>query len=197
MGLQPSDLPDDVEALRALVLDLSNSLQSKDLEIDKLRVQIAKLRRLQFGQSSEKLDRTIEQLELTLEDLESEASVEDATPITTDPSSESTKPVRRPLPDHLPREEVTHDPDAHCAACGGALRPLGEDVTEILEYVPSRFKVIRHVRPKLSCRTCETIIQKPMPSMPIEKGRPGPGLLAHVLVSKVCRSFAALPSIRE
>jgi len=184
MGLQPSDLPQDIEALQALVLDLTSSLQSKDLEIEKLRVQIAKLRRLQFGQSSEKLDRTIEQLELTLEDHESEAGAAERTTTTPELKTEPAKPVRRPLPDHLPREEVIHDPGAHCAACGGTLRPLGEDVTEILEYVPARFKVIRHVRPKLSCRTCETITQQPMPSTPIEKGRPGPGLLAHVLVSK-------------
>ena len=68
--------------------------------------------------------------------------------------------------------------------CGGQMRRLGEDVTEVLEYVPASFKVIRHVRPKLSCRVCETIVQAPMPSLPIERGRPGPGLLAHVLVAK-------------
>jgi transposase len=94
------------------------------------------------------------------------------------------KPVRRPLPSHLPREDAIHEPACLCPRCGGALRKLGEDVTEELEYVPSHFKVIRHVRPKLSCRSCEAIVQALMPSRPIERGLAGPGLLAHVLVSK-------------
>jgi transposase len=64
------------------------------------------------------------------------------------------------------------------------LRQVGQDVTEILDYVPGRFEVIRHVRPALSCRRCETMTQAPMPSLPIERGRPGPGLVAHVLVGK-------------
>jgi transposase len=94
------------------------------------------------------------------------------------------KPARRPLPEHLPREEMVHEPSCTCPNCGSQMRKLGEDVTEVLEYVPASFKVIRHVRPKLSCRVCETIVQAPMPSLPIERGRPGPGLLAHVLVAK-------------
>jgi transposase len=94
------------------------------------------------------------------------------------------KPHRKPLPEHLPREEDVHEPSCTCPNCGGQMRRLGEDVTEVLEYVPASFKVIRHVRPKLSCRLCETIVQQPMPSLPIERGRPGPGLLAHVLVAK-------------
>ena len=84
----------------------------------------------------------------------------------------------------MPREDVVLSPGETCDQCGGALRHLGEDVSETLEYVPGRFKVTRTVRPKLSCRCCETIDQVPAPSMPIERGRPGPGLLAHVLVSK-------------
>src|SRR3546814_3045270 len=101
------------------------------------------------------------------------------------PSDEARdKPVRRPLPDHLPREEVVHAASCGCPSCGGDLRRLGEDVTEILEYRPGRFHVIRHLRPKFSCRRCEAITQAAMPDLPIERGRPGPGLLAHVLVSK-------------
>ena len=87
------------------------------------------------------------------------------------------KPYRKPLPDHLPREVELHEPSCTCPNCGGAMRKLGEDVTEVLDYVPASFKVIRHIRPKLSCRLCETIVQSPMPSLPIERGRPGPGLL--------------------
>src|ERR1700748_2534390 len=102
---------------------------------------------------------------------------------------------RKPLPDHLPRERVVHEPPLACSSCSGtALRKIGEDVTEVLEYVPSSFKVMEHVRPKLSCRTCATILQAPLPSFPIERGRAGPALLAHVVVAK----FAdALPLHRQ
>lgn len=74
--------------------------------------------------------------------------------------------------------------ETQCPACGGALKPLGEDVTEILEYVPASFKVIRQVRPKLACGCCDAIVQAAAPSRPIDRGLAGPGLLAHVLVSK-------------
>jgi transposase len=90
------------------------------------------------------------------------------------------------LPDHLPRHVVEHVTACACPACGGTLRRLGEDVTEVLDYVPASFRVVRHVRPKFSCRQCETITQAPAPSLPIRRGRAGPGLLAHVLVAKFC-----------
>jgi transposase len=93
--------------------------------------------------------------------------------------------LRKPLPDHLPRETQTLDAatDA-CPACGGRLKPLGEDVSEILEYVPASFKVIRIVRPKCACSACDAIAQAEAPSRPIARGLAGPGLLAHVLVAK-------------
>jgi transposase len=98
---------------------------------------------------------------------------------------EKDKPKRRPIPDHILRMQVelTSGADA-CADCGGRLRRIGEDVTEELEYVPGRFIVNRIVRPRRTCACCETFVQSPLPSRPIERGRPGPGLLAHVLVSK-------------
>ena len=92
---------------------------------------------------------------------------------------------RRPIPDHIPRMEVeliTGDDD--CAQCGGLLRRLGEDVTEELEDVPGRFIVNRIVRPRFACSGCEGFTQAALPSRPIERGRPGPGLLAHVLVNQ-------------
>ena len=93
---------------------------------------------------------------------------------------------RQRLPEHLPRETVTSAP-CTCPGCGGTkLSMLGEDVSEVLEYVPSYFKVVRHVRPRMSCRACETISQAPVPSLPIERGLPGPALLAHVLIAKYC-----------
>ena len=95
------------------------------------------------------------------------------------------RPARRPLPEHLPREVVTHLP-AHdcCPDCGGALRQFGEDVAEQLERIPATFKVIRHVRPKFACKQCERVVEAPAPARPIERGLAGPDLLAHVLVSK-------------
>jgi transposase len=129
------------------------------------------------------LDKIIDQLELAL--VEAEAAAEQHY---CEPSSAETEakqqPTRKPLPDHLPREEVVLSPCETCEQCSEALRYLGEDVFETLEYLHGRFKVIRTARPKLSCRCCETIHQVPAPSMPIERGRMGPGLIAHVLVSK-------------
>jgi transposase len=169
-------------------------LYSKTLQIEHLKAQLAVLRRARFGRSSEKLDREIEQLELLLGELEEgvaeskgraeqTADKQHATPARA--KSTNRQPGgRKPLPAHLPREQTVHQPAA-CSCCGGTvLRKLGEDVTELLEYVPSSFKIVQIVRPKLSCRACETIVQAPLPSFPIERGRPGPGLLAHVAVSK-------------
>ncbi|TKB63761.1 MAG: IS66 family transposase [Nitrospira sp.] len=183
MDIDLTHLPDDTAALKALVHALANEVKSKGLKIVQLEARIAKLKRLQFGQSSEKIAREIEQLELELDELhEDESAQATERPATVQALVE--KPARRPLPEHLPRQEEVHEPSCTCPNCGGAMRRLGEDVTEVLEYVPASFKVIRHVRPKLSCRMCETIVQVPMPSLPIERGRPGPGLLAHVLVAK-------------
>ncbi|HEY0281853.1 MAG TPA: IS66 family transposase [Rhizomicrobium sp.] len=182
MKLDLSALPRDVEALQNLVREQAALLQSKDLEIERLTARLDKLRRMQFGRSSEKITNEIEQLELLLDDLHENQGDRAERPAVVPETAQ--KPARRPLPAHLPREEVAHAAACICPKCGGELRRLGEDVTEVLEYVPASFKVIRHVRPKFSCRRCEAITQAPMPSLPIERGRPGPGLLAHVLVSK-------------
>jgi len=182
MKLDLSALPTDIEALQNLVREQAALLQSKDLEIERLTARLDKLKRMQFGRSSEKIAGEIEQLELLLDDLHENEGAAIERPVTA--SEIPQKPVRRPLPERLPREEITHAAACVCPKCGGELRRLGEDVTEVLEYVPASFKVIRHVRPKFSCRRCEAITQAPMPSLPIERGRPGPGLLAHVLVSK-------------
>jgi len=188
MDIDLAALPTDTSALQALVRSLMGEVKAKSLKIAQLEARIAKLKRLQYGHSSEKLaseklSREIAQLELELDELhEDEGVLAAERPASVQALIE--KPVRRPLPPHLPRQEEVHQPSCTCPNCGGAMRRLGEDVTEVLEYVPASFKVIRHVRPKLSCRVCETIAQAPMPSLPIERGRPGPGLLAHVLVAK-------------
>lgn len=111
-----------------------------------------------------------------------EAVAEAAAPVEVAPRK---KAERKPLPPHLPREERVLAPaDRACPDCSGNLKHLGEDVSEQLAYVPARFRVIRHVRPKLACACCDTIVQAPVASRPIERGIAGPGLLAHVLVAK-------------
>lgn len=210
--VQPSELPSDVAGLQALVrvqraelaaiaaerrafeTELTAAragLIEQRLEIEALKARLARLLRVTFGRSSEKLRTQVEQLELALADLDellAETAPEEAAlpPGEVAPAAVSGRPARRPLPEDLPREVIEHAAPCSCPNCGGALRPLGEDVTEILDYVPGAFRVIRHVRPKLSCRSCETIAQAPAPSLPIRRGRAGPGLLAHVLVAKYC-----------
>jgi transposase len=179
-------LPDDIESLQRLVIEQRAALLSRDVEIEKLKIELARLKRMQFGRSSEQLDQTIAQLELSLEELEATESELLAPLVISPPAVEKAKPARRALPESLPRETVVHEAPCNCPGCGGSLRALGEDVAEILEYVPSRFKVMRHVRPKFSCASCQQIVQVPAPNRPIARGLAGPGLLAHVLVSKYC-----------
>jgi transposase len=182
----------DTAALKALIRSQDEQLSQHAAEIERLKLLIARLQRMQFGRKSEKLEREIRQLELQLDDLEESAAESRQRSERTLPAAAATvfasatrKPARRPLPDHLPRQTETHQPkEENCPECGAELRKLGEDVSEILEYVPARFKVIRHVRPKLSCTKCDVIVQAAVPSRPIERGLAGPGLLAHVLVSK-------------
>jgi transposase len=202
--IRPEPLDEPAELRRLLAAQAAElaaakaGLLVKALEVEKLKVELARLKRQRYGRSSEKLKLRLEQLELQLEDLEAEEAgapqaeseaAPDAVPDASAaaPGGETDPPKRsgrKPLPGHLPRSEVVHRPDCACPACGSALRQVGEDVTEVLDYIPGRFHVVRHVRPALSCRSCESMVQAPMPSLPIERGRPGPGLLAHVLVSK-------------
>ncbi len=185
----------EISSQRTQILSQHEQLLSRDNEIEHLKLLIAKLRRMQFGRKSEKLDRQIEQLELQLDELQA-TQAENATglhaPTVGAPvANVAAKPTRKPLPEHLPREVRTYRPkQAACPDCGGKLKPLGEDVSEILEYMPARFKVIRQVRPKLACAGCERIVQAAAPSRPIERGVAGPGLLAHVLVRKYTRAKA-------
>ena len=175
-------LPDDIDALKALVLAQRAELHSRVTEIEHLKLLIAKLRRAQFGRSSERFEREVEQLELRLEELQSAQAQIAPTP--QPPIEEKKQPVRQPLPEHLPRKRVVHQPACSCPDCGGAMRQIGEDVSEVLDYVPARFRVIRHVRPKMACTACERIVQVDAPPRPIDRGLASAGLLAHVLVSK-------------
>jgi transposase len=149
---------------------------------------------MQFGRKSEKLERQIEQLELRLDKLETKRAEQGACSASaavgaTAPTA--AKRARRALPAHLPREERKILPKQNiCPDCGGKLKPLGGDVSESLEYVPEHFKVIRQIRPKLACACCDKIVQAEAPSRPITRVLAGPGLLAHVLVSKYCNHLS-------
>ena len=181
-------MPEDPEELRAFTARLLAEVKAQAILIEKLRHQLAGHRAHRFGASSE----TAEQLQLALETSEIAAAAMTARLRLPD-VEEKDRPKRRPIPDHVPRMEVELSAAADaCADCGGRLRRIGEDVTEELEYVPGRFIVNRIVRPRLTCSCCERFVQAPLPSRPIERGRPGPGLLAHVLVEQVCRPSAAL-----
>ena len=163
-----------------------NAVKLTTLQIEKLKVQLARLRRMKFGQSSERLTLLADQLELTLEDLEAEharaACVVAGDALADVPQAPGRKPRREPLPAYLPRQEVIHPaPEADgCTACGGTMSALGEDVTEVLEYVPARFQVVRHVRPKLACTRCDVISQAPGPALPVPRGRAGQGPAARL-----------------
>jgi transposase len=141
---------------------------------------------MMFGAKSEKVSIQLEQLELRLEELETaQAAAEASVEAPAAEAKPKSRPSRKPLPAHLPREVVTHLPEQDCCPdCGEALRNFGEDVAEILEYIPANFKVIRHVRPKFACTRCERMVEAPAPPRVIERGLAGPGLLAHVLVAK-------------
>jgi transposase len=210
-----NDLPDDVDALRALILAeraerhaehaaRTAELVAKQIEIDHLRAMLAKLRRQRYGRSSEKLDAEIHQLELTLEDAEvaqaqAEAKVAEAQSAGQDKRQTSRRPrraaVRKPLPDHLPREIVVLEPKSNCRCNDpSCLTKIREEVTEVLEKIPSQLKVIRYVRPIYACRACEMVSQAPAPDLPILKGRPGPNLITHIAIAKY---YDGLPLYRQ
>ena len=179
-------LTETIAARDAALLDLREQVSSSALGIEHLKLLIAKLKRMQFGRKSEKLDRQIEQLEWMLEDLQADQVQAAAAPQASGKKIRTAR-ERKSLSEHLPRDKQIHSPtEDACPSCGAELRHLGEDVSEQLELVPGRFRVIRHIRPMLTrtCTCCDCIVQVPAPSRPIERGMAGPGLLCHVLVSK-------------
>jgi transposase len=200
---EASDLPEDPARLKAMIVqlqaenaELTTTLRAHDLIVQALRLQIARLRKQAFGKSSEKIEREIEQLELALEDVlvsvaqqglvTSDQNDPDAEPaaVSADTGSRP-RPSRRPrVSASTPRERLELDPGSTCPDCGGNLRLVGEDVSEILEMITAKLKVIEVARPKKSCRCCEKMVQAPAPSRPIVGSMAGGSLLAYVLVSK-------------
>lgn len=194
-------LPDDPALLKALIAALqaenakiSATLRAHDQLIQTLRLRIAKLKKQVFGQSSEKIEREIEQLELALEDLliasaESETAATDGdldgAAFEADEDVADRPSRRRPrVSASTPRERRELDPGTCCPDCGGDLRVVGEDVSEMLDLIAAQLKVVQIARPKKSCRRCERMVQVPAPSRPIPGSMAGAGLLAHILVSK-------------
>ena len=189
----------EIAALRAALVAAEARATSAEAEVEHLKLQIAKLRRERYGQSSERGHQLLDQMELQLEELET-AAAEDAGQGEADDGDTTVraftrrKPKRAPLPADLPRERVVLPSPEACPCCGGGdLVKLGEDVTETLEVVPRQWKVVQTVREKFSCRACEAITQPPAPHHAIPRGRAGPGLLATRL-RQVRHASAAHPA---
>ena len=191
MSSDAQNLPDDPAILKAMIAALQAenakiyaTLRAHDQLIQALRLRIAKLRKQAFGQSSEKIEREIEQLQLALEDLMIAAAETDATPVNeadvaapnqTEPSSGEGIMRRRPrVSANAVRERRELDPGTCCPGCGGDLRLVGEDVSEILDMIAAQMKVVQIARLKKSCRRCEKMVQVPAPSRPIDGSMAGP-----------------------
>jgi transposase len=205
-------VPDDIGALRAALTAALTKAEDEAARAARVEAELAvakakasddaaliahqdltirKLQRALHGQSSERSDRLLDQMELTFGELEStatedEIAAEQAAARTTEVAPYVRKrPARQPFPEHLPRERVVEPAPTACHCCGGdRLRKLGEDITETLEVVPRQWKVIQHVREKFTCRDCEAISQAPAPFHATPRGWAGPGLLAMILFEK-------------
>jgi transposase len=185
MQLDLDNLPTDTVLLHRLVRDIVGGIEHRDTEIERLKSIIKQLQRAQFGRRSERLDP--DQLALGFEEIEGDLAREEESrpPAEKQPTERSSR--RKPLPGHLPREDVRLDiGDITCACCGGALHVVGESVSEMLDWIPAQLRVIRTTRPKYACRICETVVQAPAPERVIAGGLATPALLAQVLVSKYC-----------
>ena len=202
MGMTFAQLVASNAALSSEVRRSHEALKMAQLTIDKMKVELAYLRRMKYGRSSERLEHA--QLELVggqVAQLAVEAPADAGTDDGGDDGLKSnvasldterkkrepkTRPGLRELPAHLPRRTVVHTPQGACGctACGGGLREIGQDVSEVLDYEPGTFHVVRHVRPKLVCAGCKTITQALAPTRAMDRCMAGAGLLTHMVVSK-------------
>ena len=193
------DSPDELAALRAIIADQAAKLEiqgaafnaeveKRDAIISILRAQLDLLRHGQHGASSEKIDRKIEQYELMLEEIEA-ARAEGEARAGKDPLPElngaTDKAKRKPLPDTLPTEDKLYLAPCNCPTCGGtAFLKAADKITQVMEHVPASMKIVRHIEKRMICKDCDTTVSGEMPSLPIERGKAGPGLLAHIMVAK-------------
>ena len=221
MKIDLSILPDNTEVLHQIISDLlvklgsaeanldivGTKLDNAEAELRLLQAQLALLKAKRFGKSSEKLDQQIAQLEFFIEEAESVGRISvDPEDLETNSSNdndinknhsekEKLQPKRQKLPGHLPRTDIILEAPSTCPECGGEeFRKISDDISEVLEYVPSSFKVMRYIRPRCACIDCEHIVQAYPRSDGISKGKAGPGLLAHILVNKYCNH---LPLYRQ
>ena len=189
-----TDLPNDIPTLHSMVQQLLSNVNEQARQIVDLQNQLDWFKRHVFGRRSEKLDAN----QLTLfeggtdagQQEEGTSEESDLTPAGVAKKSKNHRNGRRPLPAHLPRERIEYHPSEEeliCPCCDQTKQVMGEEVTEELDYVPASFVVRQHVRVKYVCKHCEEgVVIADLPARPIEKGRPGTGLLAHVLTSKYC-----------
>jgi transposase len=195
METTPLDSQDELSVLRALVAEQAAKLESQEAEVSKrdsiiglLRAQLELLRHRQHGASSEKIDRKIEQFELMLEEIEAsraEAEMRSGKAPLPELDDAPDKPKRKPLPDGLPTEELVYAAPCNCPTCGGtSFLKAADKVVQVMEHVPASVKIVRHVEKRMICRECDTTVAGEMPTLPIERGKPGPGLLAHIMVAK-------------
>jgi transposase len=182
---------DDIATLRAEVALARAKMAEDAATIARQNLEIAKLRRQLYGPRSERTARLLDQMELELEELEATATEDEvaaehaAARTTTVAAFTRLRPARQPFPAHLPRERVVVPGPTACECCGGArLRKLGETITETLEVIPRQWKVIQHVREKMTCRDCEKISEPPAPFHVTPRGWAGPNLLAMILFEK-------------
>ncbi|SCB52441.1 Transposase [Bradyrhizobium yuanmingense] len=181
----------EAEAVAASAKAEAANAKAAEALINYLKLEIEKLRRQIYGSRSERKARLLEQMELQLEELEATATEDElaaeraAARTQTVKSFQRKRPVRKPFPDHLPRERIVVAAPQSCPCCGSSkLSKLGEDITETLEVIPRQWKVIQTVREKFSCRDCETITQPPAPFHVTPRGFAGPNLLAMILFEK-------------
>lgn len=198
MNSAADSLPDDLASAHAMIrTERAARLAAEAAQSDvaalvaHLKLQIEKLRRELYGSRSERKARLLEQMELQLEDLETAASEDElaaeraAADTRSPPPFARKRPSRKPFPEHLPRTRVVVAAPESCPCCGSTrLSKLGEDITETLEVMPRRWKVVQTVRERFACRQCETITQPPAPFHVTPRGFAGPNLLATILFEK-------------
>lgn len=201
MSVASIHLPDSIDALKAFASALIQQIGQHSAQVDqqaaqlkeqsalieKLKFELARLRRWRFGKSAESLGS--EQLALWAGELDGDIAALERRlaelPVKVNPAAERSQPKRAPLPEHLPRVEVRHEPVCKdCPDCGKGMESIGEEISEQLDIVPAQFFVRRHIRPKYCCRACQSLQVAPLPAQPIDKSIAAAGLLAHVVVSK-------------
>ena len=190
-GSNIASLKAALAAAEARAANAEAKVSDAEAEIAFLKLAVEKLRRELYGQRSERKQRLLDQLELQLDELEASATEDElaaelaAAGTTEVKGFTRRRPGRKPFPAHLPRERVVVPPPTSCACCGSQkLSKIGEDITETLEVIPRRWKVIQTVREKFTCRRCEKIGQPPAPFHPTPRGWAGPNLLAMILFEK-------------